>query len=89
MWIKISTKFQSVLKINKIEYKQQNLKKMELSTKYQQIILASSSQARIEYLKRQNISFQIRPHKIDESIIKKKKLPFTKIVEILTKTKEK
>ena len=45
---------------------------MELSTKYQQIILASSSQARIEYLKRQNISFQIRPHKIDESIIKKK-----------------
>ena len=60
---------------------------MELSTKYQQIILASSSQARIEYLKRQNISFQIRPHKIDESIIKKKKLPFTKIVEILAKTK--
>ncbi len=60
---------------------------MELSTKYQQIILASSSQARIEYLKRQNISFQIRPHKIDESIIKKKRLPFTKIVEILAKTK--
>ena len=56
-----------------MEQKQQNLKKMKLSTKYQQIILASSSQARIEYLKRQKISFQIRPHKIDESIIKKKK----------------
>jgi predicted house-cleaning NTP pyrophosphatase (Maf/HAM1 superfamily) len=49
---------------------------MKLSTKYQQIILASSSQARIEYLKGQNINFQIRPHKIDESIIKKKKTTF-------------
>ena len=55
-----------------MEQKQQNLKKMKLSTKYQQIILASSSQARIEYLKGQNINFRIRPHKIDESIIKKK-----------------
>ena len=60
---------------------------MKLSTKYQQIILASSSQARIEYLERQKINFQIRPHKIDESIIKKKKLPFTKIVEILAELK--
>jgi septum formation protein len=60
---------------------------MKLSTKYQQIILASSSQARIEYLKGQNINFQIRPHKIDESIIKKKKLHFTKIVETLAKLK--
>lgn len=70
-----------------MEQKQQNLKKMKLSTKYQQIILASSSQARIEYLKHQKISFQIRPHKIDESIIKKKKIPFTKIVEMLAKSK--
>ena len=60
---------------------------MKLSTKYQQIILASSSLARIEYLKGQNINFQIRPHKIDESIIKKKKLHFTKIVETLAKLK--
>ena len=60
---------------------------MKLSTKYQQIILASSSQARIEYLERQKINFQIRPHKIDESIIKKKKLHFTKIVETLAKLK--
>ena len=60
---------------------------MKLSTKYQQIILASSSQARIEYLESQNINFQIRPHKIDESIIKKKKLHFTKIVETLAKLK--
>jgi len=60
---------------------------MKLSTKYQQIILASSSQARIEYLERQKINFQIRPHKVDESIIKKKKIPFTKIVETLAKLK--
>jgi septum formation protein len=60
---------------------------MKLSTKYQQIILASSSQARIEYLEHQRINFQIRPHKIDENIIKKKKLPFTKIVETLAKSK--
>jgi septum formation protein len=60
---------------------------MKLSTKYQQIILASSSQARIEYLERQKINFQIRPHKVDESIIKKKKKPFTKIVETLAKLK--
>lgn len=70
-----------------MEKKQQNLKKMKLSTKYQQIILASSSQARIEYLERQNINFQIRPHKIDESIVKKKKLPFPKLVETLAETK--
>lgn len=60
---------------------------MKLSTKYQQIILASSSQARIEYLERQKINFLIRPHKIDESFIKNKKLPFTKIVETLAKLK--
>ena len=60
---------------------------MKLSTKYQQIILASSSQARIEYLEGQKINFRIRPHKIDESIIKKKKLHFTKIVETLAKLK--
>jgi septum formation protein len=70
-----------------MEQKQQNLKRMKLSTKYQQIILASSSQARIEYLEHQRINFQIRPHKIDENIIKKKKLPFTKIVETLAKSK--
>ena len=60
---------------------------MKLSTKYQQIILASSSQARIEYLERQKINFQKRPPKVEESIIKKKKKPFTKIVETLAKLK--
>ena len=60
---------------------------MKLSTKYQQIVLASSSQARIEYLERQKISFRIRPHKIDESIIKQKNLHFIKIVETLAKLK--
>lgn len=60
---------------------------MKLSTKYQQIILASSSQARIEYLERQKINFLIRPHKIEESFIKNKKLPFTKTVETLAKLK--
>ena len=38
----------------------------------QQIILASSSKSRIEYLKREKINFEVRPHKIDERIIKKK-----------------
>ena len=70
-----------------MEQKQQNLKRMKLSTEYQQIILASSSKARIEYLERQKINFLIRPHKIDESIIKNQKLPFTKIVETLAKMK--
>lgn len=70
-----------------MEQKQQNLKKMKLSTKYQQIILASSSQARIEYLERQKINFRIRSHKIDESVIKKKNLPFTNLVETLAKLK--
>ena len=60
---------------------------MKLSTKYQQIILASSSQARIEYLERQKINFRIRSHKIDESVIKKKNLPFTNLVETLAKLK--
>lgn len=45
---------------------------MKLSTKCQQIILASSSKARIEYLERQKINFQVRQHRVDESIIKKK-----------------
>jgi septum formation protein len=60
---------------------------MKLSTKCQQIILASSSKARIEYLERQKINFQVRQHRVDESIIKKKKLSFTKIAETLAKTK--
>ena len=45
---------------------------MDLSTICQQIILASSSKSRIEYLRREKIDFKVRPHKIDESIIKKK-----------------
>ena len=44
---------------------------MDLSTICQQIILASSSRSRIEYLKREKIDFEVRPHKIDERIIKK------------------
>ena len=60
---------------------------MKIPTKHQQIILASSSQARIEYLKHQKVRFKVRPHKINESIIKKKKLSFKKIVEELAETK--
>jgi len=60
---------------------------MGLSTKYQQIILASSSKARIEYLRQKEIDFEVRPHKIDESTIKKKKTSFLKIVEELAEMK--
>ena len=49
---------------------------MGLSTIYQQIILASSSKARIEYLRQKEIDFEVRPHKIDESVIKRKKKNF-------------
>ena len=60
---------------------------MDLSTICQQIILASSSKSRIEYLRREKIDFQVRPHKIDESIIKKKKTTYIKIVEELAEAK--
>ena len=60
---------------------------MGLSTKYQQIILASSSKARIEYLRQRKIDFEVRPHNIDESTIKKKKTSFLKIVEELAEMK--
>ena len=53
----------------------------------QQIILASSSKSRIEYLKREKIKFEVRPHKIDERIIKKKKITYIKIVEELAEAK--
>ena len=52
----------------------------------QQIILASSSKSRIEYLKREKIDFEVRPHKIDERIIKKKKITYIKIVEELSRS---
>ena len=60
---------------------------MKLPTKDQQIVLASSSLARIEYLERQNVNFKAVPHKVDESIIKKKKLSFKKIAEELALSK--
>ncbi len=60
---------------------------MDLSTICQQIILASSSKSRIEYLRREKIDFKVRPHKIDESIIKKKKTTYIKIVEELAEAK--
>ncbi len=60
---------------------------MILSTKCQQIILASSSKSRIEYLKRKKIDFEVRPHKIDERIIKKKKITYLEIVEELAEAK--
>ena len=60
---------------------------MNLSTMYQQIILASSSKSRIEYLKRKKIKFEVRPHKIDERIIKKKKITYKEIVEELAEAK--
>ena len=53
----------------------------------QQIILASSSKSRIEYLKQKKIDFEVRPHKIDERIIKKKKITYIKIVEELAEAK--
>ena len=53
----------------------------------QQIILASSSKSRIEYLKQKKIDFEVRPHKIDERIIKKKKITFKQIVEELAEAK--
>ena len=52
-----------------------------------QIILASSSRSRIEYLKHEKIDFIVRPHKIDEKIIKKKKIAYLKIVEQLAEAK--
>jgi len=60
---------------------------MVLSTMCQQIILASSSKSRIEYLKRKKIEFKVRPHKIDEKTIKKKKITYIKIVEELAEAK--
>ena len=60
---------------------------MDLSTMYQQVILASSSKSRIEYLKREKIDFEVRPHKIDERIIKKRKIKYIKIVEELAEAK--
>tara|TARA_X000000950_G_C13712764_1_gene576899 strand:+ start:260 stop:844 length:585 start_codon:yes stop_codon:yes gene_type:complete len=60
---------------------------MGLSTIYQQIILASSSKARIEYLRQKEIDFEVRPHKIDESVIKRKKKTFLEIVEELAEMK--
>ena len=60
---------------------------MNLSTMCQQIILASSSKSRIEYLKREKIDFKVRPHKIDEKLIKKKKKTYTKVVEELAEAK--
>lgn len=60
---------------------------MNLSTMYQQVILASSSKSRIEYLKREKIDFEVRPHKIDERIIKKRKIKYIKIVEELAEAK--
>ena len=60
---------------------------MVLSTMCQQIILASSSKSRIEYLERVKIEFEVRPHKIDEKTIKKKKITYIKIVEELAEAK--
>ena len=60
---------------------------MDLSTICQQIILASSSKSRIEYLKREKIDFEVRPHKVDERVIKKKKISYKEIVEELAEIK--
>ncbi len=60
---------------------------MGLPTIYQQIILASSSIARIEYLRKKDIDFEVRPHKIDENTIKKKKTTFLEKVEELAEMK--
>lgn len=60
---------------------------MKSSTMYQQVILASSSQARIEYLENAKVDFKVHPHKINESNFKKKKGAFKKIVEELAEMK--
>jgi len=60
---------------------------IDLSTMCPQIILASSSKSRIEYLESQKIDFEVRPHRIDERIIKKKKIPYRKIVQDLAEAK--
>ena len=60
---------------------------MDLSTICQHVILASSSKSRIEYLKREKIDFEVRPHKVDERVIKKKKITYREIVEELAETK--
>ena len=60
---------------------------MDLSTKCQQIILASSSKSRIEYLKREKIDFEVRPHRIDENYKNKSKKKYKKIVEELAESK--
>ena len=60
---------------------------MDFSTICQQIILASSSRSRIDYLKREKIEFKVRSHRVDESIIKKKKITYVKIVEELAEAK--
>ena len=60
---------------------------IDLSTMCPQIILASSSKSRIEYLESQKIDFKVRPHRIDERIIKKKKISHRKIVQDLAEAK--
>ena len=60
---------------------------MDLSTMCQQIILASSSKSRIEYLNQKKIDFEVRPHRIDEKIIKKKKITYRQIAEELAEAK--
>ena len=60
---------------------------IDLSTMCPQIILASSSKSRIEYLESQKIDFKVRPHRIDERSIKKKKIPYRKIVQELAEAK--
>ena len=60
---------------------------MDLSTICQHVILASSSKSRIEYLRREKIDFEVRPHKVDERVIKKKKITYREIVEELAETK--
>ena len=53
----------------------------KLITNNQHVVLASQSLARINYLRDSGIKFEVRPHAVVESEIKKESLPFTDMVE--------
>ena len=54
---------------------------MIFSTKDKQVVLASSSKARIEYLKKAKIVFDIKKHSINEEKVKKKNKGSSRIIK--------
>ena len=59
----------------------------KLITNNQHVVLASQSLARINYLRDSGIKFEVRPHAVVESEIKKESLPFTDMVEKIAESK--